>query len=98
MLIREGREALLPLDLILDASKAFDRVNHWTLFKKMVDRGVPIPIVRTIAYWYRTQQVSIKWGKVISKSFRVINGVRQGSLLSPRLFTLCVDELSPEIL
>ena len=22
----------------LDASKAFDRINHWTLFRKMIDR------------------------------------------------------------
>ena len=25
----------------LDASNAFDRVNHWTLFNKLVKRGVP---------------------------------------------------------
>ena len=26
----------------LDASKAYDRVNHWTLFKKLLDRSVHI--------------------------------------------------------
>ena len=30
----------------LDASKAFDRINHDTLFKKLVDRNVPAYIVR----------------------------------------------------
>ena len=25
----------------LDASKAFDRINHWTLFSKLIARGVP---------------------------------------------------------
>ena len=25
----------------MDVSKAFDRVNHWTLFKKRIDRGMP---------------------------------------------------------
>ena len=24
----------------LDASKAFDRINHWTLFSKLIDRNV----------------------------------------------------------
>ena len=26
----------------MDASKAFDRVNHWTLFKKLIDIGTPL--------------------------------------------------------
>ena len=26
----------------LDASKTFDKISHWTLFKKMIDRDVPI--------------------------------------------------------
>ena len=25
----------------MDASKESDRVNHWTLFKKIIDRGMP---------------------------------------------------------
>ena len=30
----------------LDATKAFDRVNHWTLFHKLLDRHVPLYILR----------------------------------------------------
>ena len=29
----------------LNASKAFDRYNHWTMFKKLILRDVPIVIV-----------------------------------------------------
>ena len=28
----------------LDAKKAFDRVNHWTPAKKLLDRNVPLHI------------------------------------------------------
>ena len=29
----------------MDASKAFDRVNHWKLVKKLIDRGMPLIFV-----------------------------------------------------
>eukprot|EP00914_Ancora_sagittata_P033344 GHVO01067210.1.p1 GENE.GHVO01067210.1~~GHVO01067210.1.p1 ORF type:complete len:383 (-),score=-6.21 GHVO01067210.1:742-1737(-) len=78
----------------LDASKAFDRVNHWTLFKKLIDKKIPIPIVRLLFVWYRSQDICIRWGNSTSESFKVLNGVRQGSLLSPKLFVLYNDQLS----
>ena len=31
---------------LLDASKAFDWVNHWTLFAKLIDTRAPLLIVR----------------------------------------------------
>ena len=30
----------------LDASKAFDRIDHWLLFKKLIDKHVPLFIIR----------------------------------------------------
>ena len=64
----------------MDASKAFDRVNHWTLFKKLILRGVPLIFIRLIVYWYRSQHVCVKWGSVVSSNFIVLNGVRQGGI------------------
>ena len=36
----------------------------------------------------------MKWGSLTSQSFTVTNGVRQGSIISPQLFTVYVDDLS----
>ena len=71
----------------MDASKAFDRVNHWTFLQ----HGIPHILVRLIIFWYRSQSVYVKWGSVISPTFSVLNGVRQGS---PMLFNIYVDDLS----
>ena len=31
---------------------AFDRVNHWTLANKLLDRNVPLHIVKLFIFWY----------------------------------------------
>ena len=81
----------------LDASKAFDRVNHWTLFKKLVDRNVPLYIVRILVYWYSSLEYLVLWNGFLSQSFRVTNGVRQGGVLSPKLYAVFVDDLSHKL-
>ena len=81
----------------LDASKAYDRISHKTLFNQLIKRNVPIIFVRIIAYWYKFQQLYIKWGNTTSTSFSVSNGVRQGSVLSPYLFCVYVDEISTRL-
>ena len=78
----------------LDASKAFDRVNHWKLFRKLITRKVPLMIVRMLIFWYSKQKMCIKWGQATSDYFTISNGVRQGGILSPRLFAVYVVDLS----
>ncbi len=39
-----------------------------------------------LAFWYSNQSISVRWLNVISESFNVSNGTRQGSLLSPYFF------------
>ena len=77
----------------LDASKAFDGVNHWTLLRKLLNRGVPVVLIRILLYWYRTQTFCIKWGST-KNCFNVSNGVRQGGILSPYLFIVYSNDLS----
>ena len=38
----------------LDASKAFDKINHWVLSKKLIAKRVPIYLVKVLYYWYKT--------------------------------------------
>lgn len=44
----------------IDATDAFYGVNHVKMFTKMVERGVPVCIVRVLAYWYADQTVQVK--------------------------------------
>ena len=40
----------------------------------------------------------IKWGQATSEYFTISNGVRQGGILSPRLFAVYVDDLSEQLI
>jgi len=48
----------------VDFTKAFDRVNYWTLFHRLLDDNSNCKIVRILAAWYSTQTCSVKWGGV----------------------------------
>ena len=81
----------------LDASKAFDRVNHSVLFDKLRCRGMPSYLLRILVYWYENQTMCVRWGKLVSDPFTVSNGVRQGGILSPRFFSIYMDDLSTRL-
>ena len=78
----------------LDASKAFDKISHWTLFKKVIDRHVTLYLVVILCHWYQHQDMTVRWGYCISNSFNVTNGVRQGGVLSPQHFNIYIYILS----
>ena len=42
---------------------------------------------------YINQTLRVKWGSVMSESFTVMNGVKQGGVLSPVLFAVYTDGL-----
>ena len=81
----------------LDLTKAFDLVNFSKLFDKLSVKISPV-FVRLIAYIYVNQICVVQWAGVKSKSFKVANGVRQGAVLSPTLFSLYIDELYVKLL
>ncbi len=81
----------------IDASKAFDKINHWILLSKLLDRGIPKCFVRLFMIWFATQNFIVRWGNTFSSGFKVQNGVRQGGILSPLFFNIYVDYLSQEL-
>ena len=77
----------------LDASKDFDRINHDILFDILERNGLNAILLRLLEYWYKNMKLRVRWCHVLSKEFNVSNGVRQGGILSPLLFTVYINDL-----
>lgn len=80
--------------LLLDASKAFDRVEYVKLFNLLRDRSVCPVILRLIMNMYINQKIQIKWNNLLSNKDCITNGVKQGGVLSPMLYSVYVDNLT----
>ena len=85
-----GRQAVYVL--FLDASKAFDRVCYIELFNILLDKKVCPGIVQLLCYMYLNQACCVKWNSKNSTDFSVSNGVKQGAVISPILFTTYMDK------
>jgi len=73
---------------LLEASKAFDRINHDKLFAKLSKRGAPQCFINVLFSWCSKLISCVRWNGVFSLEFRVTCGVLQGGSLSPFVFNI----------
>jgi hypothetical protein len=61
---------------VLDLSKAFDKVNFYGLFIKLIDKSAPISLIRILVSWYTRSEVVVRWVSVVSEAVKLLAGVR----------------------
>ena len=81
----------------LDAEKAFDSCNWDILFEKLRDKGISHAIINVIKSLYTNSTAEVYYNGCTSKVFKLSQGVRQGSVLSPHLYNIYTEELLNEI-
>ena len=79
--------------LLLDASKAFDRVEYVRVFRTLSDRNMCPIVLRLLINMYINQSFQVKWNNIISSQSYVSNRVKQGGCLSPTLFSVYLNKL-----
>jgi len=77
-----------------DLSKAYDKVDHCALFMKLMKRDVLLKLLDTLVFWLQNSWSCVKCKSVFSQFLKLDYGVRQGSVLSPHLFAIYVDDIT----
>ena len=92
-IIMQCKDQHSPLFLSsLDAEKCFDMVCHVSLFVKLKD-VLPMYQWLFLYRWYSNLNAMVKWNGQFSVLFNVTRGTRQGSVLSPYLFNIFLNDL-----
>nr|VZI01579.1 unnamed protein product [Spirometra erinaceieuropaei] len=73
---------------IVDLTKAFDTVNREGLWKIMQKFGCPERFTQMVRQLHDGMMARVTDNGAVSEAFAVTNGVKQGCVLAPTLFTL----------
>ena len=92
---KENRSKLYAC--FLDVRKAFDTVWHLGLFCKLSKFSVQGLLLKAIINLYDNIESYVRFKGYISDSFQVLQGTRQGGVLSPILYLVSIDDLILEL-
>lgn len=81
------------IGIFLDLQKAFDTVNHKILLTKLENLGIRGNILKLIESFLHERQIYTNINETKSNKFSISCGLPQGTVLSPLLFLLYVNDI-----
>ena len=81
----------------MDMTKAFDLVVHSKLLMKLLEASMPAIVVRLMLVMFLTQFANVRWCGVLSETFFLRNGCKQGAVLSAIAYCVYVNGLFEEL-
>ena len=83
--------------VFVDLEKAFDQVPRKVIWWALKRKGVLEREIRAIVKMYNCVETAVRMEDRRSKWFEVKVGVHQGSVLSPLLFAIVLDEITKDL-
>lgn len=88
--VARGKRGLL---LAYDIQAAFDSVQHAFIISKLIDTKAPVWTIRWINEFLKNRSFKIRNGALTSTSRPITTGVPQGSVISPTLFSVFINDV-----
>ena len=63
-------------------SKAFDKMNHCSLYIRLMQKNIPRCFLAVLINWYSKCFAFVRWGNYVSRQFQIVAGVRNLSVCS----------------
>ena len=71
---------------LIDIKRAYDLVTREILYNILIEFGIPMKLVRLIKMCLNETYSRVRVGKHWSDMFSIMNGLKQGDVLTPLLF------------
>ena len=81
----------------VDFQKAFDSVWRYGMYYKLIKSGIDTGTIKLFMDMYEKTTQTLKFGNKTSRKFRTQKGVKQGCILSPKLFNIFINDI-PDML